>query len=117
MKNIYFVWGFVIILLLGTITFIGLNLTKKNNEYKTLENEIEESVENYLGEHLNEYPKSASKKIKISYIINNGYNINLNTSDDSCDGYVVVKKENVGYTFKSYIKCHDYETDGYKENM
>ena len=114
MKHIYFVWGFIIVLLLGTITYMGIVIIDKNKEYKSLENEIEETVEKYLGEHLNEYPTNGSKKINISYIINKGYKINLTVNNDSCDGYVVVKKERVGYTFKPYIKCNNYTTNGYE---
>ena len=115
MKNIYFIWVFIIVLILGTVTFLGLNITKRNEKYRNLESDMESIVGKYLGEHLNEYPKSGSKRFELSYIIEQGYNIDLNVNNDICDGYVMVSKESVSYSYDAYIKCNDYVTKGYAE--
>ena len=115
MKSIYLVWGFVIILLLVTVSFMGTKIINKNKEYQQIEDNMEEVVGKYLGQNLNEYPTNGSKKFNISYIINNGYEINLNVNEDKCNGYVIVTKENVGFNYKAYIKCNNYATKGYDD--
>ena len=42
--------------------------------------------------------------------------VELKVKNDVCDGYVLVTKEDV-YHYKAYIKCKNYETDGYKDNI
>ena len=115
MKNIYFIWGFIVILILSVVTYFGFVRINQNKDYKEKENEIEKIVAKYLGEHLNEFPSAGSKDIKLSYIIEQGIDVDLNVNNDVCDGYVNVKKVNISYEYKGYIKCKDYMTTGYSE--
>ena len=87
----------------------------KDKEYKSLESSMENVVSKYLGQYIEEYPKSGEKKINITDVINKGYEINLSVNSDACDGYVVVKKVSFAYEYGGYIKCDKYITKGYVE--
>ncbi len=116
MKKIYFIWSFIILVLLFFITFLGINISKKNSDYKNLENDIKIKVEKYLGANLNEYPERGSNRILLSKIIDSGIDINLYANEnDLCNGYVLVSKQVVGYETSIYIKCKNYTTKGYQE--
>lgn len=115
MKKIYILWGFIIVLLLSVVTYLGFNIVNKNKEYKTLEDNMEQVVSKYLGQYINEYPSSGSKRVNITDVINNGYEIDMNVNDDDCDGYVVVKKVSIAYEYDGYIKCNNYTTKDYSE--
>ena len=115
MKKIYIIWGIIIVLLLFIITYFGFNIINKNKEYKILEDNMEQTVAKYLGQHIEEYPKSGEKKINITDVISAGYEIKMSVNDDSCEGYVVVKKVSFAYEYDGYIKCNNYVTKGYSK--
>ena len=113
MKKIYIVWALIIVSLLGTTTFLGINILNKDKEYKNLEDNIEQVVSKYLGQYIEEYPNSGSKKILITDVINKGYEVDMNVNYDECEGYVVVRKVSFAYEYDGYIKCNNYITKGF----
>lgn len=113
MKKLYIVWVFIIVLLLSTVTFFGFRIVNKNKEYKSKEQEMESIVAKYLGQYIEEYPSTGSKKIIIDDIINKGYNIDMSVENENCTGYVLVKKVSIAYEYDAFMKCDNYITDGY----
>ena len=103
----------IVLLILGFVIYFGFNVINKNNDYKTLEDNMETLVSKYLGQYIEEYPKNGEKKLKITDVINQGYEINMKVNDDVCDGYVMVKKVSIAYEYDGYIKCGNYTTKGY----
>ena len=101
------------ILLVVIMVFVGYNLFFKDKEYKSLENNMESVVSKYLGQYIEEYPKSGEKKINITDVIGKGYTIDMTINGKKCDGYVVVKKVSFAYEYDGYIKCDNYTTKGY----
>lgn len=114
MKKIYIVWTLIIILLLSVITIMGLSIINRDKEYKTLEKDMEQVVSKYLGQYIEEYPKSGVKRVNITDVINKGYELELNVNGDVCDGYVLVEKVSIAYEYNGYIKCNNYLTKGYE---
>ena len=115
MKKMYVLWSVIIIFLLGIVLFIGYNMFFKDKEYKKLETNMEDTVSKYLGQYIQEYPKTGEKKINITNVIDKGYKIDLSVNGDVCDGYVVVKKVSIAYEYDGYIKCDEYITKGYSK--
>lgn len=129
-----------VIVVLGVImTIAGVSVMKIRNdaalqEAKKLEDTIadlgpgiysnevitdDKSILNYGNMELN-----SSKKITLSQL--KGYLKELKCEKDNCqlkspfgsgycDGYLEVKKTADGPSFKGYISCENYETEGYKQ--
>ena len=89
-------------------------LKKNNQEYQKLEEKLKLSAEKYTTTTFN-YPED-NKDLIITKekLIEEGYLDNLNYKKEACLGYVIVTKDQV-YKYKSYIKCENYTTDGFKE--
>lgn len=96
----------------------GLDLTINNNssssnnqssenKYKTIEKNLMNAAKNYARE--NELDEEDF--IYSDTLIEEGYLTlsKMTNDDDICDGYVEKRKT----TYKSYISCASYETDGY----
>ena len=39
----------------------------------------------------------------------------LKVNNDKCDGYVIVKKNQLVYEYKGFVKCKEYKTKNYSE--
>lgn len=84
-----------------------------NNFYTGLETSVIDAAKEYSREN----PSILDKEefvLKVSSLIESGY---LNSLDDEsgnmCSGYVII--ENISdTTYTSYIKCDEYETNGYE---
>lgn len=117
-----------ITLLFSILVFISIIITifhflsksSEKNHYKEIEEKVEEATNWYL---------SASKEIEIdkenmlsfSFLRSNGYlkkeEIMDTNNIKACDGYVVYKIEEKKVTCMNiYIKCKNYESDGYDSN-
>ncbi len=118
MRKLAILWGFLIVLISTFLLFIGINASKKFKDYKSFENDIVEAVKVYSGleENLSSLPKKGeSIKITFKQLIESNLLINTQVNGDNCVGYGVIKGKSVSYDYEAYIKCSNYETEGYKD--
>lgn len=111
---IYFTLFAITLILLTTIIAINNVRTKP---YRKLENKIVESMKKYYGQdtNLKKLPKNKEEtKITINELKEFGLDIKTNINKDKCEGYGIVKGQNVSHSYKAYIKCEKYTTKNYK---
>lgn len=96
-----------LIIVLGMIIFVNVYSTKK---YQNIEKSMELNVENYIT--LKKYILDTKDK---SIITLKDMQKNRLVKENNCAGYVVVIYENNIINSKSYIKCGNYETEGYND--
>ena len=113
-KKISIVWGILMVLIFGLLTFLGLKWKEKNQPYFDLEESMITKTQQYFEQYYS-YPEG-SKQVKITLDELKSYNIiqELSTNDEQCTGYVIVKNEGV-MKYNAYIKCQNYQTKGYQE--
>ena len=112
MKKLTIVWTLVLIMIVGGLTYFGLQI-KKNNPDNIKEKAFLEEAKKYLGLYPGLYPSNGGKTIiKYEDMKADGYNKSL---ESECTGYVVVKSVSIGFEYEAYVKCPDYTTDGYQE--
>ena len=111
LKYVAFLWTIVLITLLVVLTFVGKKYLKTLEPYERLENKLASVTENYVK---NELDLDKGKIIvKLNELQDTNYIDKLETKNDSCTGYVVVKYKN-DKEYKAYIKCKEYQTKGYE---
>lgn len=120
--NLIALIGDIIIIVVSVFMFIiafnavdsTLN-TAKNNARKTQEKLIETYCDGYRSQMLNNGEVSDGENIlQEDLLIKYGIKI-----PEECDNYVVanIDAENItNSTFKAYLKCDDYTTDGFDTN-
>lgn len=112
MKNSLIISAFIMLILVGSLTFIGINLTKKNGEYYNLETEITSAAKDYYAQYPNELPNS--EIIITAYkLIETNFLDKLAVNDEECNGYVIIKKNYISHDYKPYINCKNYQTKKY----
>ena len=112
MKKITIVWTITLIIIIGGLTVIGFKI-KENKIDNIMEKSLVEETEKYLGLYTNLYPTLGNfTKITYEELVDKEYTPVL---DKGCTGYVIVKNTNMGFTYKGYIKCPEYVTEGYEE--
>ncbi len=110
MKKLTIVWTITLVLIVGGLTVFGLNM-KKNNIGEISEESLVTQVKKYLGLYTAQHPTNGGeKKFTADQLKEDGYDPELS---DECSGYVIVKAESMGYSYKAYVKCPDYVTKGY----
>lgn len=115
LKKIGIIWGIIVVLIFGTLTFMGFTYKAKTKDYKELENKLVEAEKKYVDANFL-YPEDKSElKTSAQELIDNNYLDSLKKDDSDCTGYVIVKQNNTVYEYKAYIKCDKYMTKGYKE--
>lgn len=114
-----FFFGVAIYFIYMLYSSLDLGLNDDSNyieirQYEAIEEKIEEDALDYL---LNEdYYVNVGDKILLNELIKEGYIdfIYDPNTDGLCEGYVVVKSiENS--VVDAFIKCDEYETNGYEE--
>lgn len=112
MRLAYIVWGIIVAMIIGLLTYLGFVYQKKLEPYKELEFNLKESAEKYVElEFL--YPEEGQiLEIKLEDIIKSGIIKELKYNDEACDGYVKLTYNGV-YNYESYIKCPNYQTKNY----
>lgn len=100
------------ILIVCTLTFIGLNLKKQNKPYVDLEETLKFKAESMIGANPS-LIKELNSKITLASLKENGYEVDTKVNDDTCEGYVLIEKEGQVLKYNPYIKCQKYETKGY----
>ncbi len=115
-KILFTLWFIIVVMILGLLTTIGFMYKKLDKEYQKLETKLLTSGENYS--NANSYYPEDNLELIITKdeLVSSSYLDELKVKNDVCDGYVLVTKEDV-YHYKAYIKCKNYETDGYKDNI
>ena len=110
-KRIILVWTLIMVALIGTLTFVCMNIKKK--EMGNLNAEaILEMAKKYYNYYVGELPvRESSKKITNTELIAAKHDPKL---EDGCDGYVIVTNAQMGFTYKAYVKCPEYTTEGYE---
>ena len=112
MKKMSILWGIIMVLIFSLLTFFGLKWKNKYKGYFDLEDKLVKNTQKYY-ESNHEYPKKGSEeKIFLKELRDNEVIDELIYNDDKCDGYVIVKNNNV-IEYKAYIKCNNYTTKGY----
>lgn len=109
MKKMVIAWIFLAIVLFGSLLTIGIVNIKKYEDYKLLESELVDAAQGYI--EITD-KKVTNKTIKITEADLESKNIlpNMEVNDDTCSGYVNVKKTINGLEYKALIKCEKYET-------
>ena len=109
-KTFFIIWGLIIVGIVGLLTYLGLRVKNNLENYEKLENKLISLSEEYVKENEFKLNIGDTKTILSENLTND-----LKYKDDICKGYVEVSLDN-GYNYKAYIKCNNYETDGFNEN-
>ena len=120
MKKISIIWIILILLLISTLLFIGLNVSKKTKPYKSLENTIVEAMKVYYGQdtNLKKLPqKNKFSKITIEELKEFGLKIDLKVGNDKCEAYGIVKGQTIAFNYNAFIKCNNYTTIDYEKYL
>ena len=112
MKKTFVVMIAVAFILVGTVTVLGYLITNKNNEYYKFEKDLEVAAKGYFGEHQSLLPVTALS-INSDTLIKEGRLEEMFVGDETCQGYVIVTKQNVAYKYKAYLSCPDYISKNY----
>lgn len=112
-------WGIQEMILMCLVLFVGLavsviiiqksfqNLNTNNKNYL----ELEEKMVSAAGEYVNKYEQD-NVYINLDKLIDTGLiAVIKDNNNKSCKGYVNLKEH------KAYLKCSDYETVNYDENI
>lgn len=111
-KIAYIIWGIIVVIIIGLLTYLGFLYQKKLEPYKELEFNLKETAEKYVEiEFL--YPEEGDTLIiKAEDMITKGLMKELTYKKETCTGYVELTLNGV-YNYESFIKCDNYETKGY----
>ena len=115
-KALFISWFIIVFILIALLTIIGFNYKKLIQEYKKLETKLVKSSEKYTEDN-NDYPSENLELILTSDELKEaGYLDELKVNKDVCTGYVIITKTDI-YNYKPYLKCQNYTTKGYQENI
>lgn len=112
MKKMVVCWVILVVGLVGVLTYIGFSYEKSINDYKALEADMVEAADTYI--NINNINTLGEESLIITDTLLTEANlINMQVDNDECNGYVEIKKSVNKTTYKAYISCKEYETDGY----
>ncbi len=112
---LFIIWGVIVFIVIVLLTVLGFMLKKVNKDYRVLENDLKVSAEKYVTNNFLFPNENEQFTITKEKLIEEGYLEDLKTSsNDVCDGYAIVKMDDVVKT-KAYIKCDKYTTKGYNK--
>ena len=116
MKKMIIVWIGFMVVMIGSLLYIGFQIEKQDRPYTALEKNLEEAAYGYL--MANEISLSLNEKMKISLDTLVDANLINTTSvkEDDCEGYVIAQKRANGTEYNAYIKCQNYSSDNYEKN-
>ena len=114
MQSMTIIWGMMIFMIVGTLTFIGFTYNKKLKIYGDFEIKLGKACKKYVADH-ELYPKEKEElKVDIKTLKEEKLIDELKVNNNKCKGYVIVKKNNLEYTYNVYIDCGKYKTEGFK---
>ena len=114
MQSMTIIWGLMIFMIVGTLTFIGITYNKKLKMYNDFEKKLGSACEKYVTDN-DLYPEENNKlKVDIKTLKEEKYIDELKVNKNKCKGYIIVEKTNLEYTYNVYIDCGKYKTEGFK---
>ena len=114
MQSMTIIWGLMIFMIVGTLTFIGITYNKKLKMYNDFEKKLGSACEKYVTDN-DLYPEENNKlKVDIKTLKEEKYIDELKVNKNKCKGYIIVEKTNLEYTYDVYIDCGKYKTEGFK---
>ena len=112
LNRIAIIWGVLLVLIFILLTSFGLQWKVKTKGYLELETNIVDATKSYY-EKDHSYPgEGESAYISLNDLKEDNIIDSLTYNDDECDGFVIVKHENV-ITYTGYIKCNNYTSKDY----
>ena len=112
LNRIAILWGILLIIVFGVLTFFGLQWKAKTSGYFALETKIVDATKSYYTKD-HSYPEEGnSVYITLDNLKEDNIIDDLSYNDDECDGFVIVKHDKV-ITYTGYIKCHNYKSKDY----
>lgn len=110
MKKMTIVWTITLLVIITGLTIYGFKM-KENDIGDISEESLVTQVKKYLGTYPALYPTKGNEiRFSSDRLKEEGYDPEL---DENCVGYVVVKNENMGFSYEPYVKCENYVTKGY----
>lgn len=106
-------WAVILLIIVGILTYLGINIKKTTKYYEDLERKIVNACEKYVLDNNIILEDDEVIKIKSRDLIENGYMKEIRYKEDACVGYVEITNDGV-YNYKGYIKCNNYKTRNYK---
>lgn len=113
MKKMIATWIILIISLIGLLTVIGYNFSKKNELFKNYEEELIEATDIYVTNNKINVLLNDVNKYSLNELIFDNEELLDFSYKNNCIGYVKVFNNNGSYNYKPYISCDKYETKGY----
>lgn len=115
MRRLSIVWGAIMVAIITLLTIFGILFNKKNKVYKDMEETLVNASKKYVEKSF-AYPKD-DKELRITYetLRDDGLVEPLKINKKECDGYVIIKKNELVYEYKGYVKCDEYKTKNYSE--
>jgi len=121
LKEMLILSGVLLIFLIVSIYFIISMYNNFNNDvmatnYEALEEKLEKQARIYLNDYYDEI--LTNDYITITRNVLKSYNLDVVLEDNkgnSCSGYVMANKTHAKVEVNAYIKCDDYQTNGYEE--
>lgn len=114
MKKMMIAWISLSLGLFGTLYFIGVNYNKNFSAYHELEADLIESAHIYMEVKDLSLGINETMKIKASKLMDSNTISSLKINDDTCDGYVIIKRQIKEYDYTAFIKCSEYITPDYE---
>ena len=110
MKKLTIFMTIFVVFLTGCLLYMGLMTENRIKDYMALENDMIEIAKSYVVTDQVSLVSGESIQIKLDKIIEDKFLENNKVNDDTCDGFVTIKRVVDNYTYKPYIKCNNYET-------
>ena len=103
MKKLAIVWGITVLLVFGGLTFFGFKY-QEIKDYKKLESKMVYYTKKYINRK-KDFDLKNNEIYKVSLDELKAYQskVNFNIKDDTCNGYVNVKKTFIGYLYKAHL--------------
>lgn len=111
---LFVIWGVLVVIVVGLLTYLGFNLKSKFKDYEKLEEKLLDSAKKYVDTNFL-YPEGKQTlKVTSTELIEKDFLDELRFKNDVCTGYVKVYNDNV-YKYDVFIKCNNYTTKGYQK--
>ncbi len=108
MKKIAIVWGVTLILVFGSLTYLGFKY-QEIKEYKELETKMVYYAKKYIKGKTDLNLKAGDKyEISLDELKVYQSKVDFSVKDDTCDGNVNVTRNFLGYFYKVNLDCKNY---------
>ena len=92
-KNVYIVWGVIVVLIFILLTVFGFLYKNKTNVYKNLEEKLVEAEKKYADAKFL-YPQNGETvKVTAEEMIEYGALDSLEHDGENCNGYAIIQKK------------------------